>query len=266
MTTATGWTIAGQHLQSRLFIGTALYPSLEIMRQAILASGAEVITVSLRRQSPQQQEGAAFWDYVKDLGKHLLPNTAGCRTAKEAVTIARMAREIFGTPWVKLEVIGDDYNLQPDPFGLIEAAAILVQEGFIVFPYCTEDLVLCRKLVDTGCEILMPWAAPIGSAQGVLNPVALKTLRKRLPAIPLIVDAGLGTPSQAAQVMEMGFDGVLLNSAIALADDPVLMAQGFALAIQAGRLACLAGPLQPRDLASPSTPTLGMPFWHQQPL
>jgi thiazole synthase len=236
------------------------------MRQAILASGAEVITVSLRRQSPRQQEGAAFWDYVKDLGKHLLPNTAGCRTAREAITIAEMAREVFATPWIKLEVIGDDYNLQPDPFGLVEAAAILVQEGFSVFPYCTEDLVLCRKLVDAGCEILMPWAAPIGSAQGILNPFALKTLRKRLPAIPLIVDAGLGTPSQAAQVMEMGFDGVLLNSAIALADDPVLMAQGFALALQAGRLAYLAGPLQPRDMASPSTPTLGMPFWHQQPL
>jgi thiazole synthase len=266
MTLETGWTLAGRHLQNRLFIGTALYPSLEIMRQAVLASGAEVITVSLRRQAPQQQEGAAFWNYVKDLGKQLLPNTAGCRTAKEAVTLARMAREVFNTPWIKLEVIGDDYNLQPDPFGLVEAAAILVQEGFVVFPYCTEDLVLCQKLVDAGCEILMPWAAPIGSAQGVLNPFALNTLRKRLPDIPLIVDAGLGRPSQAAQVMEMGFDGVLLNSAIALADEPVLMAQGFALAVQAGRLAYLAGPLQPRDMASPSTPTLGTPFWHQQSL
>ncbi len=264
MTVETGWTLAGQPLQSRLFIGTAQYPSPDIMRQAILASSADVITVSLRRQAAQHQDGKAFWDYVKDLGKTLLPNTAGCRTAREAVTFAQMAREVFATPWIKLEVIGDDYNLQPDPFGLVEAAAILVNEGFVVFPYCTDDLVLCQKLVDIGCEILMPWAAPIGSAQGVLDPFALKTLRRRLPDIPLIVDAGLGLPSQAAQVMEMGFDGVLLNSAIALADAPVLMAQGFALAVQAGRCAFLAGPLQPRDMASPSTPTLGMPFWHRQ--
>jgi thiazole synthase len=266
MVTTTPWHIAGQTLQSRLFIGTALYPSLETMRQAIIASQAEVITLSLRRQSALQKSGAAFWDYVKDLNKYLLPNTAGCRSAKEAVTTAEMAREVFNTPWIKLEVIGDDYNLQPDPFGLVEAAAILIKEGFTVFPYCTEDLVLCQKLVDAGCDILMPWAAPIGSAQGVLNPFALNTLRQRLPDIPLIVDAGLGKPSHAAQVMEMGFDGVLLNSAVALAEDPVKMAQGFALAIQAGRLGFEAGAVPPRDMASPSTPTLGTPFWHQQDL
>lgn len=257
------WTIAGCQLSSRLFIGSSLYPSLDLMRQAIQASQAEVVTVSLRRQSPAQGHGATFWDYLKDLGKHLLPNTAGCRTAHEAITVAQMAREVFNTHWIKLEVIGDDYNLQPDPFGLLAAATELVRDDFVVFPYCTDDLVLCQRLVDAGCTLLMPWAAPIGSAQGVLNPFALRTLRKRLPEIPLIVDAGLGTPSHAAQVMEMGFDGVLLNSAVALAEDPVLMAQGFALAVQAGRLAYLAGPLPPRDMASPSTPTLGTPFWHQ---
>jgi thiazole synthase len=266
MVTGTPWHIAGQTLQSRLFIGTALYPSLETMRQAILASQAEVITLSLRRQSASQNSGAAFWDYVKDLDRHLLPNTAGCRSAKEAITTAEMAREVFNTSWIKLEVIGDDYNLQPDPFGLVEAAAILIKEDFTVFPYCTEDLVLCQKLVDVGCDILMPWAAPIGSAQGVLNPFALNTLRQRLPDIPLIVDAGLGKPSHAAQVMEMGFDGVLLNSAVALAENPVKMAQGFALAIQAGRLGFEAGAVPPRDMASPSTPTLGTPFWHQKNL
>ncbi len=263
MNPITDWTVAGQLLHSRLLIGTALYPSLDIMRQAILASGAAVITISLRRQAPTPAAGAAFWDYVKDLGKHLLPNTAGCRTAREAITIAQMARDVFATTWIKLEVIGDDYNLQPDPFGLVEAAGQLSADGFTVFPYCTDDLVLCQRLVDAGCDILMPWAAPIGSAQGILNPFALRTLRRRLPDIPLIVDAGLGLPSQAAQAMEMGCDGVLLNSAIALADDPVGMAQGFALAVQAGRLAYLAGPLQPRDLAHPSTPPLDMPFWQQ---
>lgn len=255
------WTVAGQPLQSRLFIGTALYPSPEIMRQAIIASGADVITVSLRRQAPTPTDGAAFWDYVKDLGKRLLPNTAGCRTAKEAIAIAQMAREVFDTTWIKLEVIGDDYTLQPDPFGLAEAARELIADGFTVFPYCTDDLVLCQRLVDVGCELLMPWAAPIGSAQGVLNPFALRTLRRRLPDIPLIVDAGLGVPSHATQVMEIGYDGVLLNSAVALADDPIQMAHAFALAIQAGRLAYRAGPLPPRDLAYPSTPPLDMPFW-----
>ncbi len=264
MSGETPWTIAGRTLGSRLLIGTALYPSPEIMRGAIVASGAEVITLSLRRQG-SADAGAAFWDHIKDLGRHLLPNTAGCRNAREAVTLARMAREVFDTPWIKLEVIGDDYTLQPDPFGLVEAAAELVGDGFQVFPYCTEDLVLCRRLLDAGCEILMPWAAPIGSARGVLNPFALRTLRRQLPDTPLIVDAGLGLPSHAAQVMEMGFDGVLLNSAVALAEDPVAMSRAFALAVEAGRLAHRAGPVPPRDMASPSTPALDVPFWHQDP-
>ena len=256
------WTVAGQTLTSRMLIGTALYPSPEIMRQAIIASKAEVITVALRRQL-NAANGASFWDTVKDLGKHLLPNTAGCKTAREAVTLAKMARQVFGTDWIKLEVIGDDYTLQPDPFGLLEAATELVNDGFQVFPYCTDDLVLCRRLVDAGCSILMPWAAPIGSARGVLNPFALNTLRRQLPEITLIVDAGLGLPSQAAQVMEMGYDGVLLNSAVALADDPVMMATGFGRAIEAGRLGYRAGAMPPRDMASPSTPPLDAPFWHQ---
>jgi thiazole synthase len=257
------WAVAGKALTSRLFIGTALYPSPETMRRAIAASGSEVITVSLRWQAAGTKGERPFWDYARDLGGHLLPNTAGCRTAREAITMAQMAREVFGTPWVKLEVIGDDYNLQPDPFALVEAADVLLKDGFTVFPYCTDDLVLCQRLLDIGCEILMPWAAPIGSAQGVLNPFALKTLRHRLPEATLIVDAGLGLPSHAAQVMEMGYDGVLLNSAVALADDPVAMAEAFSLAVRAGRLAFLAGAMPARDIASPSTPQLDVPFWHQ---
>ncbi len=253
------WTVYGHTLDSRLFLGTALYPSPQVMRDAIVASQAQVITVSLRRQA---QGGEAFWDYVKDLDRLLLPNTAGCRNAREAVTMAHMAREVFETPWIKLEVIGDDYTLQPDPFELVEAASRLVKDGFQVFPYCTDDLVLCRRLLDAGCQLLMPWAAPIGSARGLLNPFALHSLRERLPDVPLIVDAGLGLPSHAAQVMELGFDGVLLNSAVALADEPVAMAEGFALGVRAGRLAWKAGPAPPRDLASPSTPALDVPFWH----
>lgn len=255
------WTIASKTLQSRLLLGTAQYPSPDIMRQAIQAAGAEVITVSLRRQSSQAQQQNTFWEFIQDLDCHILPNTAGCRTAKEAITTAQMAREIFKTDWIKLEVIGDNYSLQPDPFELVIATEALIKQGFKVFPYCTDDLVLCNKLVELGCDILMPWAAPIGTAQGILNPFALRSLRQRFPNLQLIVDAGLGAPSHATEAMELGYDGVLINSAVALAQDPIKMAQGFGLAVQAGRLAYLAKPMPPRDMARPSTPVVGQPFW-----
>lgn len=257
------WNIGNRTLSSRLFIGSSLYPSPQIMADAIKASEAEVVTVSLRRQNPQQGGGDNYWEFIKQTGLHILPNTAGCTSAQEAITTAMMAREIFDTNWIKLEVIGDDYNLQPDPFELLEATKTLVKEGFEVFPYCTDDLVLCQKLVEAGCNILMPWGAPIGTAQGLLNPFALNTIRQRLPDIQLLVDAGLGLPSQAAQAMEMGFDGVLLNSAVALAQDPVTMASAFKQGVLAGRNAYLSGPMPARDIASPSSPVVGQPFWHQ---
>ena len=260
------WEIGGKTLQSRLFVGTALYPSPEIMLKALQASGTQVVTVSLRRQSPGTQGGKQFWDMIQSLGVHLLPNTAGCRSVKEVITTAYMAREIFNTHWIKLEVIGDDFTLQPDPFALLEATKILVQEGFEVFPYTTEDFIVAQRLVDAGCSILMPWAAPIGTGKGVMNPYALKLLRARFPDIKLIADAGIGLPSHATQVMEMGFDGVLLNSAIALADDPEKMAVAFALAVESGAWAHQAGPMPQRDMAMPSTPVLGTPFWHQKNL
>lgn len=258
------WQIANQTLESRLFIGTAQYPSPEIMIHAIQASAAEVITVSLRRQSPQNNSGETFWSLLKNSGCHLLPNTAHCRTAKEAITTAQLARELFDTHWIKLEVIGDDYTLQPDSFELLIAAKELIQQGFEVFPYCTDDLVSCTRLLEAGCRILMPWAAPIGSAQGLLNPFALKLLRKRFPDIPLLVDAGLGAPSQAAEAMEMGYDGILLNSAVALANDPIKMANAFGSAVSAGRAAYEAGLVPPRNLAQASTPLIGKPFWHKE--
>jgi len=235
------------------------------MLQAIKASEADVITVSLRRQAPESGGGAHFWDLIRSLGLRFLPNTAGCKTVKEAVTTAMMAREMFDTPWIKLEVIGDDYNLQPDPFGLLEATRELISQGFEVFPYCTDDLVLCTKLVEAGCRVVMPWASPIGSGQGILNPFNLRMIRERLPDVQIIIDAGIGKPSHAAQAMEMGFDGVLLNSAVALARDPILMARGFARALEAGRAGFEAGAMAERDFASPSTPTLGTPFWHGAP-
>jgi thiazole synthase len=173
-----------------------------------------------------------------------------------------MAREVFETPWIKLELIGDDYTLQPDTLHLVEAAQLLINDGFKVLPYCTEDLVLCQRLVDVGCQVIMPWAAPIGTGKGPINPYALRLLRERLQ-VPMIVDAGLGRPSHACQVMEWGFDGVLLNTAVALAQDPVAMAGAFAAAIQAGRTAWRAGTMIEQHTAQPSTPVLGTPFWHQ---
>ncbi len=252
-----------QFFSSRLLIGSALYPSPAVMDEAVKASGAEIITLSLRRQNPAQQEGQIIWKYIQEMGLQLLPNTAGCKTAQEAITLAEMSREIFQTDWLKLEVIGDDYNLQPDPYGLIDAASELIKRGFKVLPYCTDDLVVCQKLMDAGCEVLMPWGAPIGTGQGLLNKYNLKTIRERLPQIPLIIDAGIGAPSQATEALEMGYDAVLLNTAVAKAHDPVGMATAFKLAIDSGRLAYESGLMLKRQTAEPSTPTIGMPFWHQ---
>lgn len=252
----------GQEVASRLLIGTALYPSPAVMEAALKASGAGIVTVSLRRESAGGRAGDAFWRIIQSLGVKVLPNTAGCRTVKEAVATAELARELFGTPWIKLEVVGDEETLQPDVVGLVEAAALLLRDGFEVFPYCTEDLSVAARLVDLGCRVVMPWAAPIGSGQGLLSRGALRLMRARLPDVTLIVDAGLGAPSHAADAMELGFDGVLLNTAIAKAGDPIAMARAFALAVEAGRLAHEAGLMPPRDFASPSTPVVGTPFWH----
>lgn len=259
------WQLADKTLSSRLLLGTAAYPTLDVMKNAILASETEVITVSMRRQAPQGGHAAdAFGKAIKDLNCHLLPNTAGCRDAQSAITTAEIARELFGTSWIKLEVIGDDYSLQPDPFELLKAASQLIKQGFEVFPYCTDDLVLCKKLVDCGCRILMPWAAPIGSGKGLLNPYALDILRQRFPDITLIIDAGIGKPSHAVQVLELGFDAVLLNTAVAHAIDPVTMAGAFRHAIMAGRSAYTAGLMPERNTANPSTSLIDTPFWQQE--
>ncbi|MER8824844.1 thiazole synthase, partial [Mesorhizobium sp. M0991] len=187
----------------------------------------------------------------------ILANTAGCHSVKEAVTTAKMAREIFGTTWIKLEVIGDHDTLQPDVFGLVEAARILYEDGFAVFPYTTDDLVVAERLLAAGCKALMPWCAPIGSALGPINLMALRSMRGHFPDVPMIVDAGLGRPSHAATVMELGFDAVLLNTAVAKAADPVGMARAFGKAVEAGREAFCSGMLEPRDVAVPSTPAIG---------
>jgi thiazole synthase len=254
------FSIGGVTLESRFFLGTASYPSPEVLGNAIRAAGTQVVTVGLRRQLSGGAGAGDFYHMVRESGAHLLPNTAGCTTAREAVTLARMAREMFGTHWIKLEVVGDEYTLQPDPWELVDAARELSKDGFEVFPYCTDDLVTCNRLLDAGCKILMPWGAPIGSGQGLLNPTALRTLRARLPDVPLVVDAGIGSPRDAVQAMELGYDAVLVNSAVALAHDPVTMARAFKLAIEGGRLAYEGGIMAKQDMAVATTPVTGKPF------
>jgi len=247
----------GTEVNSRLLLGTAQYPSPKVLADAIRASGSDIITVSLRRETADGT-GAGFWELLRDTGTRILPNTAGCHSVQEAVTTAQMAREVFGTSWIKLEVIGHSDTLQPDVFALVEAARILCADGFQVFPYTTDDLVVGEKLVDAGCELLMPWGAPIGSGQGLRNPDSLRAMRAHFPDIPLIVDAGIGRPSDACQAMELGMDAVLLNTAVARATDPVTMAEAMARAIVAGRQGFCADPMERRDMAVPSTPILGL--------
>ncbi|MGF1651378.1 MAG: thiazole synthase [Hyphomicrobiaceae bacterium] len=252
----------GVALASRLFIGTAQYPSPAVLEAAVRASETDVVTVSLRREAARVGTGQAFFDMIASWGVHILPNTAGCRTAREAITTALMARELFETTWIKLEVIANDDTLQPDVFALVEAAAELTRQGFNVFPYTTEDLGVAERLVAAGCEILMPWGAPIGTGRGLANPYALRTMRNYFAGIPLVIDAGIGAPSHAAQAMELGYDAILLNTAIAKALDPVRMAVAFRDGVRGGRAAFEAGVMEPRDMAAPSTPVAGTPFFN----
>jgi thiazole synthase len=253
-------TLYDTMLNSRLLLGTARYPSPAVLADAVRAARTEVVTVALRRESAGERAGQGFWSLIRELKVRVLPNTAGCHSVKEAVTTAHMAREVFNTSWIKLEVIGEDDTLQPDVFGLTEAARILAGEGFEVFPYTTEDLVVAERLLAAGCRVLMPWGAPIGSGRGLNNLFGLTSLRAHFPEVPLVIDAGLGVPSHAAQALELGFDAVLINTAVAQAGDPVQMAAAFAQAVEAGARARAAGPMAPRDLAAPSTPLMGTAF------
>ncbi|MEM9910997.1 MAG: thiazole synthase [Pseudomonadota bacterium] len=249
----------GTELSGPLMLGTAQYPSPAILQAAFEQSRASVATVSLRREGAGGA-GQSFWSIIRDLGVAILPNTAGCHSVKEAVTTAHMAREVFDTDWIKLEVIGHTDSLQPDVFALVEAARVLSEDGFKVFPYTTEDLIVGERLLAAGCEVLMPWGAPIGSGRGLANPYALRAMRAEFPDVPLVIDAGLGLPSHAAEAMELGYDAVLLNTAVAKAGDPVAMARAMARAVEAGQLAYAAGPIEPRDMAEPSTPVIGKAF------
>ena len=258
------WQIGGITLHSRFLLGTAQYPSPQVLREAIEASGSQVLTLGLKRTLGVTGSDNGFVEIIqqaaREHGAHLLPNTAGCRSAREAITLAHMARELLGTHWIKLEVVGDEQTLQPDPWELVEAARQLVNDGFEVLPYCTDDLVTCLRLVDAGCQVLMPWGAPIGSGLGLLNPWALRTLRARLPHTTLIVDAGLGAPSHATAAMELGMDAVLLNSAVSQSGHPVRMAKAFRHAIEGGRAGFEAGLMPSCEVAVATTPVGGQPF------
>jgi len=248
-------TIAGKTFASRLFIGSSRYPNQQVMLNALEASGAEVVTVAMRRVS-LNGEGESLFDMLR--GRYfILPNTAGCYTARDAILTAQLAREALGTNWIKLEVIGDEQTLFPDVEHLLKAAAELVSDGFVVLPYCSDDPITCRKLEAMGCAAVMPLGAPIGSGMGIRNPYNLQIIRNQV-RVPVIVDAGVGTASDAAIALELGCDGVLLNSAVAGARDPVKMARAMRLAIEDGRLAYEAGRIPRKLYATASSPFEGM--------
>ena len=250
--------IAGREFSSRLIVGTGKYRSFQEMARCHQASGAEVVTVAVRRVNLADRSKESLLDYIDRKRFFILPNTAGCYTADEAVRTARLAREAGLSNWIKLEVIGDEKTLFPDNAGLLEATRSLVKEGFVVLPYTNDDLVNAKKLVDAGAAAVMPLAAPIGSGLGVQNAANLRILRETITGVPLIVDAGVGTASDTTVAMELGFDGVLMNTAIAGAEDSVKMAEAMKLAMEAGRLAYLAGRIRRKLYASASSPLEGV--------
>ncbi len=250
--------IAGRTFSSRLIIGTGKYPSHQVMQQAHEASGADMATVAVRRVNISDRTKESLLDYVDTTKIFLLPNTAGCYTADEAVRTARLGREAGLSNWVKLEVIGDEATLFPDNEGLVEATRMLVKEGFVVLPYTSDDLVVCRKLVDAGAAAVMPLGAPIGSGLGIQNPNNIRIIREFITTVPVIVDAGVGTASDAALAMELGADGVLMNTAIAGAANPVVMAEAMKYAVRAGRLAYTSGRIARKAYATASSPVDGL--------
>ncbi|MCS6884697.1 MAG: thiazole synthase [Acidobacteriota bacterium] len=250
--------IAGHEFNSRLMLGTGKYTSNEVMAEAHRRSGTEMVTVAVRRIDLSQAGRGTLLDYIDSKRVKILPNTAGCYTAQEAIRTARLAREILGTAWIKLEVIGDEKTLYPDNTGLVEATHVLVKEGFIVLPYFNDDIVTAKRLVDAGAAAVMPLAAPIGSGLGIQNFTTMRILREMITEVPIIVDAGVGTASDVTIAMELGMDGVLLNTAVAEAKDPPLMAEAMKLAVEAGRKAYLAGRMPRRLYASASSPLQGV--------
>jgi thiazole synthase len=251
-------TIAGREFRSRLIVGTGKYRSFPEMAQCHQASGAGMVTAAVRRVNLTDRSKESLLDYIDRERFFILPNTAGCYTADEAIRTARLAREVGLSNWIKLEVIGDEKTLFPDNAGLLEATRVLVKEGFVVLPYTNDDLVNARRLIEAGAAAVMPLGAPIGSGMGIQNVTNLRILREMIDAVPLIVDAGVGTASDAAIALELGYDGVLMNTAIAAAEDSVKMAVAMKLAVEAGRLAYVAGRMPRKLYATASSPVTGV--------
>ncbi len=251
-------TIAGREFRSRLIVGTGKYRSFPEMAECHQASGAEMVTVAVRRVNLTDRSKESLLDFIDREKFFVLPNTAGCCTADEAIRTARLAREVGLSNWIKLEVIGDEKTLFPDNAGLLEATRVLVKEGFVVLPYTNDDLVNARRLIEAGAAAVMPLGAPIGTGMGIQNVTNLRILREMIDAVPLIVDAGVGTASDAAIAMELGYDGVLMNTAIAAAEDSVKMAVAMKLAVEAGRLAFVAGRMPRKLYATASSPLTGV--------
>lgn len=254
---ADSMVIAGRQFRSRLILGSGKYTSFELMVKALEASGTDMVTVAVRRVNMTDRVNESLLDHIDTKKYHILPNTAGCYSAEEAIRTAMLAREVLDNNWIKLEVIGDEKTLFPDNQGLLEATRELVREGFVVLPYFNDDLIVARRLIDAGAAAVMPLAAPIGSGLGIQNLTNLRILREQIHEVPLIVDAGVGTASDAALAMELGVDGVLMNTGIAGASDPVAMAEAMNLGVRAGRLACLAGRIPRKLYASASSPVTG---------
>src|SRR5262245_14368146 len=251
--------IAGKEYRSRLIVGTGKYSTLDLMRDALEASGAEIVTVAVRRINLQDRSERSFLSYIDRKKISILPNTAGCYTAEDAIRIARLGREAGLSNLVKLEVLGDEATLFPDNEGLLQATKVLVKDGFVVLPYTNDDLINARKLIDAGAAAVMPLGAPIGSGMGLQNIANAMILRDKITEVPLIIDAGVGTASDACVAMELGMDGVLMNTGIAAAVDPVRMARAMKLAVQSGRDAFLAGRMGKKLYATASSPVAGMP-------
>jgi thiazole synthase len=249
--------IGDRTFSSRLIVGTSRYPNPQVMLDALEAIGTELVTVAIRRVNVEDPAPESHLDLIRNGGYEVLPNTAGCYTAREAVLVAQLAREALDTDLIKLEVIGDDETLMPDVEQLLDAAKTLVDDGFTVLAYANDDPITCRKLADLGCAAVMPLGSPIGSGMGIVNPYNLRIIRETIDDTPLIVDAGIGTASDAVTAMELGYDGILLNTAIAQAQHPVKMAHAMRLAVEAGRRAHRAGRIPRRLYAEASSPTEG---------
>lgn len=251
------FTVADKTLKSRLIVGTGKYKSFPLMKESLSASGADMVTVAIRRVDLKDKSSESFWNYIPS-GMMILPNTAGCYTMDDALRVSRLAREVLDTPFVKLEVLGDAKTLLPDTLALLEATKQLVKEGFVVMPYTNDDPILAKRLEEAGAAAVMPLASPIGSGRGIQNPINIMFIREAVKSIPIIVDAGVGTASDAAAAMELGVDGILMNTAIAEAQNPVLMAEAMKMAVLSGRQAFLAGRMPKREYAAPSSPIEGV--------